>query len=159
MKVLRNGKAVEKVDPPADEVERVAKAIAKVRECEPTVEQVASCIWGHDNVDGYSCICLVAARAAIMALPEPPPDPRDATIGTDVSDAAIADATIARLSAELEAAREALDPFAAYAEWLSHLSDESNVLSFHRGRLDWLHLIAGDFRRARAVLAKLAKGE
>lgn len=51
-----------------EKIERVAKAIAKVRECEPTMEQVASCIWGHDNVDGCSCICLLAARAAIEAI-------------------------------------------------------------------------------------------
>ena len=99
-----------------DKVGRVARAIAKARECEPTEEQAASCIWAHDNFDGeQACLCVLSAIAAIEALPEPPPDPRDAMIGTDVSDAAIAeeearerDSTIARLSAELEAASNAI---------------------------------------------------
>lgn len=79
--------------------ERAAKAIAKVRECEPTVEQVASCIWGHDNVEGYSCICLVAARAAIEAI--------------------IPQESIAKIVAALEAAKPIVG-------WVSN-RDESNV--------------------------------
>ena len=126
---------------PHEKVEHVAKAIAKARGCEPTEEQVASCIWAHTAYDNMPCLCMLCAIAAIEALPDPLPDPR--------------------LSAQVEAALEALAPFAAYAE--AAFPDEScsphnNALSHHRGRHDWLHVTVLDFRHASEARANLAKG-
>jgi hypothetical protein len=75
------------------------------------------------------------------------PDPRDALIGTDVSDAAIADATIERLSGELEVARRGLERLASLVPFPT--PDE----------LGFIHpQVTARAGFARAVLAKLSKG-
>jgi hypothetical protein len=66
------------------------------------------------------------------------------------------DATIARLSAELAAAREALEPFAEAAENQRSPQERDDECS---PGSDWyVDITLGDLRRARAVLAKLSKG-
>jgi hypothetical protein len=89
-------------------------------------------------------------------------DPRDASIGTDVSDAAIADATIARLCAELEAAR------LAFRELLDAHDELWRPLPKSTQQAVWTTMkIPSDAQirhykatqQARAVLAKLAKGD
>jgi hypothetical protein len=70
------------------------------------------------------------------------------------------DATIARLSAELEAAREALEPFARAGELFDHYKDGDYDLCIYKPAAgDQYMLVGADLRRARAALAKLsAKG-
>lgn len=75
------------------------------------------------------------------------------------SECAEKDATIARLSAELAAAHEALEPFAPIID-LPYQDDKPVVLKFYdRENCETLvpFGVWGNFRLARAVLAKLSK--
>jgi hypothetical protein len=59
--------------------------------------------------------------------------------------------------AALKVAEEALEPFAIFAPFIKHKSDDETVLSGHGKRHEWTHLLARHFRDAVAVLEAIRK--
>ena len=132
--------------------------------------KVAADYAATDNV-GIAVSWQIAAAIRAIPIPEPALDPREPKgCPTPGACSCVApdprDDTIARMSAELAAAREALKPFATVGRIIEGplgpalFTDDAPF----RDGCAWTEngqkktLTWGSFRRARAILAKLAEG-